>query len=197
MALLAGLIACGPSSPSSTSGAGAGDGAKGTDMTVMRCEEVREAIGARRFADWRGLPPGCTAEELFGVPLDSSWGALPLGDGREQARSRLLELPGYYRPLAYARDGVVVAFDAMNPQLDGDPSALAESLGPPDATLDWIFGTVSMPGGEKVYAARGITLSLNPETQGVVYVTVYAPTTVESYLKRLRPPREKRPLRRP
>jgi hypothetical protein len=195
MALLAGLIACGPSSPSSTSGAG--DGAKGTDMTVMRCEEVREAIGARRFGDWRGLPPGCTAEELFGVPLDSSWGALPLGDGREQARSRLLELPGYYRPLAYARDGVVVAFDAMNPQLDGDPSALAESLGPPDATLDWIFGTVSMPGGEKVYAARGITLSLNPETQGVVYVTVYAPTTVESYLKRLRPPREKRPLRRP
>jgi hypothetical protein len=195
VALLAGLIACGPSSPSSTSGAG-GE-AKGTDMTVMSCEEVREAIAARRFVDWRGLPPGCTAEQLFGVPLDSSWGALPLGDAREQARSRLLEIPGYYRPLAYARDGVVVAFDAMNPELDGDAPALAKSLGPPDATLDWIFGTVSMPGGEQVHAARGITLSLNPETQGVVYVTVYAPTTVETYLKRLRPPREKRPLRRP
>lgn len=35
------------------------------------------------------------------------------------------------------------------------------------------------------------------QTQGVVFVTVHAPTTVETYLKRLRPPREKRPHGRP
>ena len=157
------------------------------------CEEVREAIAARRFVGWRGLPAGCTTEALFGVALDDSWGAMPLGDAREPARSRLLELPGYYRPLAYVREGVPVAFDAMNPQLDGDARALVDSLGPPDATLDWTFGTVAMPGSERVHARRGITLFLNPETQAVVYVTVYAPTTVEAYMQTLRPPRAKRP----
>ena len=91
------------------------------------------------------------------------------------------------------RDGVAVAFDAMNPQLDSTWQALAETLGTPDATFDWVFGTVAMPGGERVYAGRGITVFLNPETQAVVYVTVYAPTTVEAYARRIRPPREKRP----
>ena len=160
---------------------------------IMTCADARQAIATRRFIDWRGLPRGCTTEALFGVPFDNSWGALPLGAALEPARSRLLDLAGYYRPLAYVRDGVPVAFDAMNPQLGDGWHALDGPLGAPDATVDWIFGTVPMPAGERVYASRGITIFLNPETQAVVYLTLYEPTSVEAYAQRIRPPREKRP----
>ena len=165
-------------------------------MTEMTCETARQAITTRRFIGWSGLPRNCSPEAAFGIALDDSWGSLPLGSALEPARSRLLELGGYYRPLAYVRDGVAVAFDAMNPQMDGDWRALAESLGAPDAALDWVFGTVPMTRGERVYAARGITLWLNPETQAVVYVTVYAPATVDVYKQRIQPPREKRSHRK-
>jgi hypothetical protein len=167
-------------------------GSKGLDVTMMTCEEARHAIVMRRFVGWRGLPSGCSPTVLFGAALDDSWGALPLGASREPARSRLLELAGYYRPLAYVRDDVPLAFDAMSPQLENDWQALAQDLGEPDATLDWVFGTVVMPGGERIYARHGITVFLNPETEAVVYVTLYGSTTVDTYLKMLRPPREKR-----
>jgi hypothetical protein len=191
------LATCGPSTPSTTtntpSESTGSTAAKGSNMTPARCEEARDAIAARRFIAWRGLPPGCTSEALFGVPLDDSWGALPLGESHERARSRLLDLTGYYRPLAYARDGHIVAFDAMNPQLASTLQELEDSLGAPDTVLDSVFGTVPMPGAERVYAGRGITLFINPSNQVLLHVTVYAPTTADVYQQKLRPPREKRP----
>lgn len=160
-------------------------------MTQATCDEARDAITARRFVGWRGLPAGCTSDALFNVPLDDKWGQLPLGDSRTPARSRLLELSGYYRPLAYVRDGTVIAFDAMNPELADTVKALEDSLGAPESVLDWVHGTVAMPSGERVYASKGITLFLNLENRAVLHVTVYAPTTVDTYQKMLRPPRGK------
>lgn len=81
----------------------------------------------------------------------------------------------------------------LAPQLDGGWRALSTDLGEPEASFDWVFGTVAMPGGELVYAKRGLTILLNPENQAVVYISVYVPTTVEEYARRLRPPREKGP----
>jgi hypothetical protein len=169
----------------------------GGDAMSQTCEIARRAIEARHFIGWRGLPPGCTPDTLFGMALDSQWGEMPLGNSFEQARSRLLEIGGYYRPLAYVRDGAVAMFDGTNPTLDGGWKALSDDLGTPEASLDWIHGTVGMPGGEKVYASRGITIFLNPENEFVVHVSVYVPTTVNEYNERLRLNREKRLLPMP
>lgn len=163
-------------------------------MNQQTCQAARTAIEARRFIGWRGLPSGCSPAALFGVALDASWGELPLGPHSAPARSRLLEISGYYRPLAYVRDGVVVMFDGMNPALEGGWAALSNDLGPPEARLDWIHGPVNMPGGEQVYARRGITVLLNPDNQFVVHVSVYVPTSVDDYVRRLRLSREKRLL---
>ncbi len=169
-------------------------GSQGRDaMTTFNCDGARRAIEARHFQGWRGLPADCTPKAVLGIELDDTWGVMSLGSSFERARSHLVELPGYGRALAYARDGSLVLFDAMAPQLDGSWPALSADLGAPDATFDWTFGTVPMPGGEHVYASRGLTVFLNPENQVVAYVSVYAPTTVEIYARRLRPPREKRP----
>jgi hypothetical protein len=128
---------------------------------------------------------------LFGIPFDNDWGRQLLGSASEPARLRLLEIGGYYQPTAYVRDGVVVMFDGMKPALDGGWAALTADLGSPEASFDWVFGTTPMSGGEHVYARRGITIYLNPGNNVVVYVTVYAATTVDDYVKQLRPPREK------
>lgn len=62
-------------------------------MTPKTCAEARTAIETRRF-----VGPERT---LGGVPT----------------RWRILETPGYYRPIVSVRDGVVVLFDGMNPEL--------------------------------------------------------------------------------
>lgn len=155
------------------------------------CDDARAAIHARRFVGWRGLPPGCAPERLFDVAFDETWGVRRLGADRDTARMRLLELGGYYRPLASVRDGTVVMFDGTNPELDGGWSALAADLGTPEATHDFVYGTVTMPGGERIHAARGITIFLNPENQMVLHIAVYSATTVDDYTRRLRPSLEK------
>ena len=158
----------------------------------MTCDAAKHAIEARQFAGWHGLPAGCASDALFGIRLDDTWGAMPLGSTFEKARSHLVELPGYGRALAYVRDSAVAMFDAMAPHLDGGWPALSADLGAPEATFDWIFGTIAMPAGELVYAKRGLTIFVNPENHAVVYISVYVTTTVEEYVRRLRPPREKR-----
>jgi hypothetical protein len=157
------------------------------------CESARSRIEARRFIGWTGLPAGCSPASMFGVDPDEQWGELELGERFESARSRLLALSGYYRPMGFVRHGEVVLFDGMNPALDGGWPALRNDLGAPDATLDWVHGTVRMPAGELVHARRGITVLLNPENDVVIHVSVYVPTTVEEYVSRLRLSREKRP----
>lgn len=153
---------------------------------------ARNAIETRNFIGWRGLPSGCTPDTLFDVSLDEHWGELQLGKRFEPAKTRLLDTNGYYRPMVYVRDGVVVMFDGMNPALANSWDKLSEDLGTPEAKLDWVHGTVPMPHGERVYASRGITIFLNPENNFVIYVAVYVPTTVEGYVERLRQKREKR-----
>jgi hypothetical protein len=161
-------------------------------MTSTPCDAAKQQIERRHFIGWRGLPAACTSDALFGVAFDETWGAGKLGADFEPARQRVLELAGYYRPMAYVREGHVVAFDGMNPELDADWAALSKDLGEPDAKLDWVHGTTPMSAGERVYAQKGITVFLNPSNDFVVYVMVYVPTTVEQYTKLLRPSREKR-----
>jgi hypothetical protein len=160
-------------------------------MKTSTCDDARQAIRSRRFVGWRGMPRGCVPEALFDVAFDESWGLRKLGDDHDAARMRLLDITGYYRPLASVRDGEVVMFDGTNPELDGGWSALASDLGTPDATRDFVYSTVTMSGGERIHATRGITIFLNPENEMVLHVAVYAPTTVEDYEKRLRPSLDK------
>lgn len=168
-------------------------GTGGTNaMTLTPCEAARRAIESNSFSAWTGLPPACTTEALFGISFDDQWGLQKLGATFEPARTHLLEISGYYRPMAYVRDGRPLMFDGMPTTVDGSWPPLASALGTAEAINDWIFGTVTIPKGEHIYARRGITVWMEPDKQQVIYVAVYAPTTVDEYVKRLRPSREKR-----
>jgi hypothetical protein len=160
------------------------------------CDAARKAIESRQLRGWTGLPAGCAPAALLGVPLDTTWGQRRLGSGHGPVQSRLLELEGYYRPMASVRDGAVVMFDAMNPDLDGGWAALAADLGAPEATHDWVYGTVPMAGGERIYAKRGITVYINRDGDDILHVALYAPTTPDAYARDLRPDLQKKPLRK-
>lgn len=155
-------------------------------MPTNLCADARAAIEARRFAGWTGLPAGCTPDALFGVPLDDTWGQLPLGASLAPTRSRLLELPGFYRPIARVRDGAVVMFEAALPELADDLPTLLAGLGPPDEVADFVYRDVAMAGGEHVFAGRGVTLFVNRENQRVLHLALYRPTTLATYRDQLR-----------
>jgi hypothetical protein len=154
---------------------------------VPDCSGARSAIETCRFTGWRGLPGDCAPQRLFDLPDDAQWGEQRLGARFEPTGSRLLDLANYYRPMVHVRDGRVVLFEGMNPVLVDGWDTLAHDLGEPEAAFDWEHGAIPMPAGERVHAARGITIFLNPDNAFVIHVALYVPTTVSDYSARLRP----------
>ena len=122
---------------------------------------------------------------MFEVTFEADeWPVRTLGS--VPTRWHRLEVHGYYRPMVSAREGVVVLFDGMNPQLDGGWPSLARDLGEPEAKLEWIDGSVPTPDGELVYAARGITVFLDTDMTAR-HIAVYQPASIDEYVKTLRP----------
>lgn len=158
--------------------------ASANPMTTT-CEDARVAIEVRRFIGWRGLPATCSPTDLFGGLDEQHWGTRRLG--KVSARQRLLELPGYQRPLLSVRDDVVVLFDGAYPDLEGGWDALRADLGEPDTRLDYRDGTITIAASEWVYATRGITVFVSSDVSRVYHVAVFTPTTLDVYLERLRP----------
>ena len=155
-------------------------------MKPMTCDDAKAAIEARRFVGWTGLPEGCSPDTLFGVEFDANeWGERILG--KVATRWWELEIRGYYQPVVSVRDGVVVLFDGMNPELDSGWAPLAQDLGEPETKLEWLDSGVATPGGEWVYPARGITVFLDTETNTPRHLAVYPPTTLTEYRDTLRP----------
>ncbi len=159
------------------------------------CAAARKAIENKDFVGWRGLP-GCTGGELFaGFPADlSGRPTRHLGSSASSAAFVLLELPGYYRPMANVRDGKLVLVDGMNPEIGEALPALLTDLGEPNAKLDWVFGTLPFSEREWVYAERGISLFLNTEHDKALHIALYSATDLDTYLKDVRPPLAKKRL---
>jgi hypothetical protein len=155
-------------------------------MKPMTCDDARTAIETRRFVGWAGLPERCSTDAMFGLAFDrEEWPERTLGS--VATRWHVLDISGYYRPMVSAREGVVVLFDGMNPELDGGWATLAKDLGEPETKLEWMDSGVATPAGEWVYPARGITIFLDTQTNTPRHVAVYASTTLDDYLERLRP----------
>lgn len=157
---------------------------------TMDCKGAATHIANRDFVGWRGIPPGCGAAELFGPPPPDLAARRPreLGDDRVPAMFWMLELVGYYRPVASIVGGEPVLFDAMNPELAGGFAALRDDLGAPGGRLDWERGVLAIAGGEWVYPERGITLFVEPgAADTALHIAVYHPTTLEHYRRMLRP----------
>jgi hypothetical protein len=171
-------------------------------MTIDACQAAARAIRERQFVGWRGLPGGCTPAALVPglpdpLPELADQPARRLGSDASSAAFVVLELPGWYRPMASFRGGSVVLVDGMTPELAGGAAPLLADLGAPAAKLDWDYGTLPIAHGEWPYPERGVTLFLNTTSDKVLHMALYVPTTLEVYLRTLRPPLAKRPAPAP
>lgn len=155
----------------------------------MGTDTVRDLIVSAQLVGWHGLPAACRPNDLFGELSNdtSEWAQRPLGEDYERAAFAVLDLPNYYRPTVSVRDGEVVLFDGMNPELAGGLCPLLEDLGLPETELDYSHGTLPVPRGEWVFPRRGVTLFLNATGESALHVALYQATSVEAYRRRLRP----------
>lgn len=150
---------------------------------------------AADFASWSGLPERLTLGELEGVVLapDVS-GAGRLGADRYEARWVAAESRVYESGLRVWTGGdEVLLIQGDHPVDAAGAPAVAPDLGEPELTGDTLLGDITLRGGELVYAARGLTLHVNPGNGLLLGALGFAPTTPELYVARLRP--EVPPLR--
>ena len=70
----------------------------------------------------------------------------------------------------------------------------APELGEPEAVLDSVLARVRLPGGERVYAQRGLALRVNPENRLLLAMLGFAPTDAADYAARIRPELSKQRL---
>ena len=83
------------------------------NMILDSCQAAARAIRERQFVGWRGLPVGCTSAALVPglpepIPDLAGQPARFLGSDASSAAFVVLELPGWYQPMASFRDGAVV-----------------------------------------------------------------------------------------
>jgi len=151
------------------------------------CESVLQAFGARHFADWTGLEPGCAKARVAAV--FPSWlpgiGAGQIGD--RAAQYHMLEIAGYPRPVrAWFDDDILLMLDAEYPDpahvLAGD----IEALGEPEARLDCWWDVVSLARAEWVFAARGLAAFINPDNRIVLRVLTFPPVSLAEYERSFR-----------
>ena len=150
-------------------------------------DALSRLLDAADVSGWTGLP--ADAAEALGVvggtpstfdgllgdpPAVTSW--VPLSTRRFTDGLR-----------AWVREGRVVLIEGVMP-VDGDGGLLAiPELGEPDAEFDHVFGPLTIAGGERVYATRGLAVCVNPKSGVLLAVRGYAPTTPEDYRRHLRP----------
>ena len=147
------------------------------------------------LVEWTGLAPAMSVEDLtgLGVVIDRDFtGTGALGSDQVAARWFAAESFGYESGVrVWVIDDECVLIEAQFPiDDDGNPTIAGDlaGFGAADGALDTFLGRVRIPRAEHVYASRGLTISVNPETDMVLSIYGYQATTFRDYEQRIRPP---------
>jgi len=155
-------------------------------VTVERCRVPLSRFLSRELSDWRGLPSHCRERDLEALfPLRPGEGATRLGVDLVSYRFRVLEWPGLLEPvhLLFASDILRMLRTGLWSTDRSECDRLLGELGQPDSRVDLAFGVTWIPDGDWVYASRGLTLSVIPDTGLIAGVEAYPPGTLQSYLR--------------
>lgn len=153
----------------------------------QECRKTLMQFASRDFSNWQGLARDCTRADLRLIfPGDDNW----MGSGRLGEREYdyiWLSVGGYENQVRAWLDGDRVAvLEVESPEITNSRELLDE-LGEPDGRLDAYRHTVRVPGGEWVYASRGLTLFVYPPDALIYHLAAYTGTSLEHYEQNLRP----------
>src|SRR5262245_16483738 len=134
-------------------------------------------FAARDFRGWSGLDPRtmlhdvAEAFEVDDVPQPGV-----LGSEERAAGWVTVAAGGYPEGIRVWLDQMdVLLLDGPDPELPEGLPALLDALGEPEARLDSYLGPLRVEGGEWVYAARGLTVYVNPENMLLLRLAGYGP----------------------
>lgn len=148
----------------------------------------------RQFLDhdlehWAGLAEDCEESQL------ASWLAFRPGEGITHRGAEFVTYRFRALPQAGFSEGVFFYFEddrlgfiaTESWPVDADGSVeLVRSLGEPAHRLDLHWSNMIFDDAELVYADRGLSLGVIPETHAIVMVMVFPPCTLETYLAKYR-----------
>lgn len=155
--------------------------------TNLECQKTLRQFASRDFSAWQGLASECRRVDLESLfPSDNDW----TGSGMLGTRSYdyfWSPVTGYENPVRVWLNGESVALLEVEAPEITNSRELLDELGEPDARLDAYRHTVRVPGGEWVYASRGLTLFVYPPDALIYHLAAYAGTSLEHYEQNLRP----------
>jgi hypothetical protein len=152
--------------------------------------DLLRAFEAADLAEWQGLSPALSLGDVAAALLLETEARVPghLGEERRPAERIAARSSTYAGGLFVWHDGGhVLMLEGRDPFDGGGDPLVAPELGEPDEVLDSVLGRLSLPGGERVYAGRGLAVRVNPENGVLLGVLGFAPTDARTYRARLRP----------
>ena len=148
------------------------------------CKGRLEQFLRRELAGWEGLSEGCAEQDVARwLPLRPSEGIAHLGSEMVEYRFRVAVAVGFTEPLRlHFRNGVLWLVRTGLWSTDRtECRRLLRDLGDPSDRLNLVFGMGIIADGEWVYAARGLTLGVIPDTGLIASVSAYGPCSVNTY----------------
>jgi hypothetical protein len=160
-------------------------------MSGAGAAESLRKFSSRDFLAWRGLAPGISLADVAAVS-DADLGQRSrgtLGDSHQPAEwipAAFREYDTGARVWVSAGEDRVVLIDVESSNAVVDLGTLLRKLGPPEAELDSYLGTFKLARSEWVFASRGLTLYIEPETRKLLRLAVYVPASLDEYRRTLR-----------
>jgi hypothetical protein len=148
------------------------------------CKDRLDQFLRRELATLEGLPTTCTEQDVArSRPLRPGEGIAYLGSERVEYRFRVVEAVGFIEPVRLYFGGAALCLvrTGLWSTDRAECERLLRDLGDPQDRLNLAFGMGMIADGEWVYAARGLTLGVIPDTGLIASVAAYPPCSVDKY----------------
>jgi hypothetical protein len=150
---------------------------------------VLQAFARQDFRNWQGLPKLIQFADVVRLwPVESDWeGTGLLGSEQDEHQYHYVRIRDFDRSgRVWLQQGEVILLDVEYPPPTASLDELVGQLGEPEGIQDSYLGTLLIEKSEWIYAQRGLTLFVNPETRMLLRMAAFQQSDLESYLRHLR-----------
>ncbi|MBW4612992.1 MAG: hypothetical protein KME21_06855 [Desmonostoc vinosum HA7617-LM4] len=156
------------------------------------CQEALTLFANKDFSKWQGIPSQCQTNDVFSLykPINEESVTGKLGSEYTPTFYKACRVENYDEPVkVWFKENAIVKIEVKYPQLSAQQyQAIVKALGEPTEKLDYYFSNFLISQGNWVYAEQGISLFLNTDGTNLIKLSVYYPTSMDDYKKRIRPP---------
>jgi hypothetical protein len=153
------------------------------------CQEALLLFSNRKFTQWAGIPSECSISDVFKLfkPDLEDYAVSTLGNEYIQTSYKVCSLDNYPEPIqVWFKGEEIVKIEAQYVNLSSDEFKAIIQAFEPVNKFDYYLGVVLMSQAEWAFPERGISLFLNSDYTGLVKISIYHPTSLDEYIRRIR-----------